>query len=199
LKKKGESQRALAKPLFKLKFGVLKVTNQHRDFWKGKSRWHMGNATNLRAKVRLKFTNGSYGDSLELSWYRDDWDLPLRYEYFTDLPSLDEIARRLEEVSVNHNVLMRYFKSETKELVPVDDPAYLWLFFTSEGWSTFTPMTASEYKNYAPKGYMGKGKTGGNFTFKVTIYSEEHTLLEGEYELDMRAWNDFTLTEVKKN
>ncbi len=192
-KESGESPYVLNDTRFRIKFGVLKVTNRPRTVKRG--RLKAGNATNLQADIMIMPVEklGSpapketqvWSNPEALHWYRDGWDSTFRPNEFGD-EATQSAMRRLKMVLDGHLVLLQYFRNETISMLPTNRSAYLWLFFTLDFLSGFFYTIGGRQL-----------RTLGKYKLKVGISCSELTLKEYLYELDIKGWNDFTIKPLK--
>jgi len=178
------------------KFGVLKVLNQAR----GLSHLGEGVATNLKADVQISLA-GSYtekgdfslydkksrtwSDRQPLRWYHENWTSSLK-----PVEGGEKLKQSIVEMKriAQYPLLLadKYLIDESKDILQVGDEAYLIVFYTQAGnRSWFYPSQ----RNQMP---------WGRYKLKIRISAYELKPQTKVYDLDVRAWNDFSLKESKE-
>jgi len=191
------------KPKTAFKFGVLKVSNLHKDLWHG--RFHGGIATGLKADITLMCTSHkvldgrlipepedqrAWSSPLPLMWYDEGWNMSLRSE---DVPQgiEEKQAKTIEELKkVADNPLFflrHYFRREMLDTLPQGRSAYLLLFCTCVNLAhSFFPT------------FGNSGSLLGEYKFKISIFSNEISVEDLIYDFRITDWNDFSITASKK-
>lgn len=172
----------------RLKFGVLKVTNLHRDLKRG--RIYSGIAHNLYAEMRMLDPSGLSMQE-RMSWFHPHWDNALTGDEVDD----DSLQKRISmwKVVVKNTILLRnkYLKHQVIDTLQIGDSAYLWLFFTSDNDNqAWTPS------NSGPRIAYDAGPT---FRLSVCLSGDEGILKRDlAYDVKFTDWSHFTITPIKK-
>ncbi len=81
-----------------------------------------------------------------------------------------------------------YFKREEIDLPVGEEPVYLRIFATSHARPThFCMITGGQYEHIP-----------GTYKLRITLSADGMRSVTRFYKLDMKAWNDFTITPAKK-
>lgn len=183
-KEKGEPSQVLEFNRFRLKFGVLKIVNQSRNY--RKMRLNAGNALDVEADMMIK-DKQAWSNWYKLRWYDSSWAVPL-----TPLEEGQQIVEskleRLKHLASSPLILMReYLNKEILPVFPVGSEEYLLLFYTHDKFPYFFPTG------------MFSTRMFGRYELKVRIYSTEIHPKIWHYELEIKSWNNFTLKELSHN
>lgn len=197
-KESGESFDIVAtRAKLRVKFGVLRVMNQPRSA--RNHRFNEGLATNLKAEMSIKMLglyaiSGAYSPSTivqqwsnprELSWYEEGWHDTL-HPPSADQGIVREAIAELKRISASPiRLLTEYLRKKSIDMLPVGYPAYLLLFYTIDGKRSF-------YSTSHPS-----EQPIGRYHLRVTPHSFEIKPRTSLYELDIKDWKDFTITERK--
>jgi hypothetical protein len=191
------------KPKVSYKFGVLKVSNLHRDA--KHQRFRGGMATGLKADMEIKRISHKVADgrfipeteeekvwssAMPLTWYDEGWNMSLRKEE-TPTGNEEKQARTIEELKRIANnplyFLRTYFRKESLDALPQGRDAYLLLF------TTCINMPHGFYPTFGNAAYLF-----GEYKLKVSIFANEGSVENLGYDLKMSDWNDFTISESKE-
>jgi hypothetical protein len=196
-KERNEPPSIVSRARLRIKFGVLKVTNQQRRVSRGV--FAEGIATNLKAEMSV-LPLGVYtidgrwspqDDQLwlnarALDWYKEGWQDRLKRLEGTDAAT-QEAINELKHIVAQPTILSQYLRNETQDILPIGDEAYLLLFYTIDGVRAW--FHTFGFRNY----FLGR------YLLKVKLYS--HEIAKPRYytfQLDIRSWNDFGLKEVAR-
>jgi hypothetical protein len=190
-KDEGESPYVLNDTRFRVKFVVLKITNEPRRL--ARLRLHAGKITTLKADLKL-VKKEAWGESVEprfqgllepgiLSWFHDGWQSGFKPSDSTPEGAKESIAKMNQFIADPLN-LLTYLRNETFDMLPVNRSAYLWLIYTLDKSPRFFHTTSGQ-----------QGRVPGKYELTIGISSADFDLKEHRYRLELRDWNDFTVTK----